>query len=121
MRHYIGVAPRGITVLRNIRNDDTGEPLLYLDEGAVDTVQINFAEFLNTGETISSATATAEGCTASASTSSPNVTLTVSNASDDGKITVTATTSASNVFPFIMRVRKPLRYGDEATLISDYV
>jgi len=120
-RHYIGIAQRGITALRNVRRDNTGEPLILMDPDQVDTLTVNFSEFLNSGETISTATATAEGCTATASTSSPNVTLTISNPSDDGKITLKATTSASNVFPFTIRVRKTLRYGDEGLLISDYV
>lgn len=121
MRHYIGVSPRGITVLRNVRKDTTGEPLILMDEDAVIQCQINFADYLNSGETISSATATASGCTVASAVSSPNVTLTISAPSDDGKITIKATTSASLVFPFVLRVRKPTRYTDEALLISDYV
>lgn len=119
MRHYLGVSPQGIATLRNIRLDVTGEPLLLLDENAIAKLRVNFSDYLESGETISSATATANGCTVSTSTSSPNVTLTISESTYDGKITLTVTTSTSEVFTQVIRVRRTQRVGDE--LLPDYV
>lgn len=119
-RHYIGVASRGITVLRNIRTDKTGEPLLLLDEDEIARVVVNFSGYLETGETISSASIEPTGVTATASTSSPNVTLTVSGSGYDGKITLVVTMSTGDKWRSIIRVRKTERQGDETLVISDY-
>ena len=119
MRQYIGIGPQGIAVLRNIRADVTGEPLLLLDEDAISKLRINFSDYLESGETISSATASATGCTAAIVTATPNITLTISDSTYDGKITLTVTTSTGDVFVQIIRVRQTQRTGDE--LIPDYV
>jgi hypothetical protein len=115
MRQYIGISPMGPTVLRNIRKDDTGEPLVLLDENAIAKVRINFADWLEGSETIESASVTAESCTISTSTASPNIDLTVSDATSytDGKITLEATSSTGEVYRGVIRVRRMSRYNDE--------
>jgi hypothetical protein len=118
MRHYIGVSPQEPATLRHIRRDVTGEPLLLLDKDAIAKILINFSDYLESGETISSATATATGCTAAIATSTPNVTLTVSEATQEGSIIVLATTSTSQVWAQTIRVRRTQRIGDE--YLSDY-
>lgn len=122
MRHYIGVSSSGPTVLRNIRKDVTGEPLLLLDQDAAARLRINFDDWLETGETISSITATAEGCTMTSALSTPNVTLTISAATNayTGKITLKATASSGEIWRGIIRVRRPNRLGDEEAF-TDYV
>lgn len=117
MRHYIGISPSGPTVLRNLRKDETGEPLLLLDESEATTLRVNLADWLESGETVSSATATGSNCTVSASTTSPNVDITVSAATSTsyGKITIIITSSAGAVVRQIIKVRRPNRYTDEQT------
>lgn len=122
MRHYIGVSSQGPRVLRNVVKDITGEPLLLVDEDAAVRCQVNFSDWLESGETISAATATAEGCTLSTSTSSPNVTLTVSAVTNTsgGKITLKVTASTGEIWRGIINVRRPNRYGSEQRFM-DYV
>lgn len=115
-RAYIGFTSKGPTILRNIRRAPTGEPLLLLDESAVAKVELDFTDFLESGETISSASITYENVTGSTSTSSPRVTLTLSAATaydNTGKATYVVTTSNSEVFRGILRVRRTSRYTDE--------
>lgn len=115
MRHYIGVSSQGPTVLRNVRKDITGEPLLLVDQDAAVKLRVNFADWLEASETISSVTATPEGCTLSTSTSSPNVDLTISAVTNahTGKVTLKATSSTGEIWLGIINVRRPNRYGDE--------
>lgn len=120
-RHYIGFAPRGITVLRNVRMDANGEPLMLMNRTEVARLQCNFADFLETGETISSATAVAEGCTVAVATSSPNVTLTISDPPlFDGGLTLTVTMSTGDVVRQVVNVRQLELVGDETLFVSDY-
>lgn len=108
-------------MFRNVRKDDTGEPLVLLDKDASRKVRVNFADWLETGETITAATATAESCTATIATSSPNIDLTISNATSDagGQITITATASNGEVWRSVIKVRRPVRYGE--TVTRDYL
>ncbi|TXH52116.1 MAG: hypothetical protein E6Q97_16820 [Desulfurellales bacterium] len=120
-RHWIGYDHRGPATLRNIRQDITGEPVLLLDEGEVRTVVMDLTSYL-AGETISSATAAAEGCTASIATASPLITLTISNATAydiEGKVTLTITLSGGEVRKDTIRVRRIDRYAAENP-VSDY-
>lgn len=123
MRHYLGISASGSTVYRNIRTDETGEPLLLIDEGVTQRLLVDFSDWLETGETIASVTATGNGCTVTASTSSPQTTLTISNVNNhhDGDITLIATSSTGEVFRQVIRVRRTNRYKDEALVLSDYV
>ena len=116
-RHYIGVTNAGPTTLRNVRRDDTGEPLLLVDQDAIVKLRIDLANWLETGETISSVSTTAESCTVLTSTTSPNITLTISNVTgyDYGKITLLATSSTGEVWRQVIRVRRTNRYTDEQT------
>jgi len=122
VRHYIGVSSQGPRVLRNVFKDITGEPLLLVDESAAIRCQVNFSDWLESGETISSASATAEGCTLSTSTASPNVTLTISAVTNTsgGSITLVVTASSGEIWRGIIRVRRTNRYGAELRF-RDYV
>lgn len=115
MRHYIGITPSGPTVLRNVHKDATGEPLLFVDQDATTKLRINFSAWLESGQSISSATVTAENCTVSTSTSSPNIDVTLSSVTsyNDGKITILATCSNGEIYRGIIRVRRTNRYTDE--------
>lgn len=122
MRHYIGFTSGGPTTLRNVRLDATGEPLLLVDQDAVTKILLDWRDWLETGETISSVTITAEGCTATVATSTPTATLTISAVTSytDGKITVIATSSTGEKWRGIIRVRRANRYTDEQRF-RDYV
>jgi hypothetical protein len=113
MRQYIGISNQGPTVFYNVRMDVTGEPMFLVDEDAVSTLRVNFGDWLNTGETISTATIVTESCTASISTATPNVDITISAATSHGKITLKATASSGDVWRGIICVRRTERYGDE--------
>lgn len=121
-RQYIGFTQSGMMVLRNVRRDLTGEPMILLDEDAVQTVVLDFAAMLESGETISSTSSTSKNVTKSVSTSSPTVTVTLSDATSttDGSVTLVVTFSSGNVWRGILRVRRTDRFTDEA-LADDYV
>ena len=125
MRHYLGISSRGPTTFRNIRMDDTGEPLLLIDENAVVILTIDFAEWLETGETLEDVTATARSCTIDVDfdEDEPSFTITISNVTSnhDGDITLMVEASSGAVYRGIIRVRRTNRYTDEALIFSDYV
>jgi GTP-sensing pleiotropic transcriptional regulator CodY len=103
--------------------DTTGEPLLLVDQDAIVKLTIDFIDWLETSETISSVSATARNCTISVSTTSPRTVITISDVTNhhDGDITIIATSSTGEKFRQIIRVRRTNRYTDEALLLSDYV
>jgi hypothetical protein len=107
----------GETVFHNVRRDETGEPLLLVDESAITKLRVNFADWLESGETITAATVTTQNCTVSTSTTSPNVDLTISAVTsfNDGTITLVATCSNGEVWRSKIRVRRTNRYTDEQT------
>jgi hypothetical protein len=118
MRYYIGIDPAGsYTVQRGVRIDDTGEPLLLVDEGEIVRLRINMADWLESGETISSSTSTATNCTVSRATATPNVDLTISLVTSYayGTATVLITSSAGDVWRGVIRIRRRNRYTDEQT------
>ena len=122
-RHYLGISARGPTVFRNVRKDDTGEPLLLIDEDEVVKLTIDYSDWLETDETLSSVSATARSCTISVATASPRTVITISavTSNHDGDITVIATSSTGEKARDIIRVRRTNRYTDEALVFSDYV
>jgi hypothetical protein len=119
-RHYIGVSSRGPTVLRNIRTGPDGNPLVLMHQDDTTQVTVNFAAFLEAGETILTATLDATGVTASRSLSSPNVVLTLSDPGTDGTVDMIVTTSTGDVTVMRISARQIERYTDEALFISDY-
>jgi hypothetical protein len=121
-RSYIGISPTGPTALYNVRRGPTGEPQLLLDQDAITTMRLNFADWLEGAETILAVTVTANACTATHTLTSPNLDITVSNATsiNDGKITVVATSSTGDAYRGIIRVRRTNRFGDERQFM-DYV
>lgn len=109
-------------VLRNVRRASTGEPLVLLDENAVTQLELDFTDYLEDEETVSSASVTANGVTASTSTSTPRVTITLSAATTyniDGKLTIVVTMSSGDKWRGIVRVRRTNRYNDDQ-LLADY-
>jgi hypothetical protein len=85
-------------------------------------MRLNFADWLEGAETILAVTVTANACTATHTLTSPNLDITVSNATsiNDGKITVVATSSTGDAYRGIIRVRRTNRFGDERQFM-DYV
>jgi hypothetical protein len=122
-RYYLGISSSGPNVLRNVRLDETGEPLLLIDQDAIAKITIDFTDWLETGETLSGLTATPRGCEVSVSTSGPKSVLTISEVTsfDDGDITIIGTSSTGEKYRGIIRVRRTARYRDESTLHGDYV
>lgn len=110
-RHYVGYTPRGATVLKNVRKED-GYPLLLMEEGETRKVTLDFTSLLETGESVSTATVTASGVTASVSLSSPNVVLTLSSPTAWGYATITVTLSNSEVIVETVRARQNARAYD---------
>jgi len=112
-RRYIGFTKRGPAVFRNVRKAETGEPLVTLDENEADDVVLDFQGYLETGETVSSATITANGVTAAVATTSPKVTLTLSEANKfniTGRVEVVVTMSSGTKWRGYVRVRRRSRY-----------
>lgn len=121
-RHYLGVSAKGPNVFRNVRRDITGEPLLLLDQDEVARLTIDWSDWLETEETISSVSATARNASISVSTTSPRTVITISAVTSfyDGDITVIATASTGEKWRGIIRVRRTNRENDEALFFSDY-
>jgi len=120
-RAYLGISARGPTVFRNVRKDETGEPLLLIDQDAIAKLTIDWTDWLESGETLSSVAATARGCTVAVATAAPKTVLTISDVTGaDGDITVIATSSTGEKDRGIIRVRRTERYTDEALVFSDY-
>lgn len=121
-RHYLGISSKGPNVFRNVRRDNTGEPLLLLDQDEVARLTIDFSDWLETEETISSVSATARNATISVSTTSPRTVITISAVTSfyDGDITAIATASTGEKWRGIIRVRRTNRENDEALFFSDY-
>jgi len=121
-RYYIGYTSRGPTVLRNIRKDDTGEPLILVDEDEVKTITLDLTNLLETGETISSATVDeTQNVTATRTLSSPTITVNLSSVTSytDGYAVILITLSSGEVIRQLLRVRRPARYGTEQ-YVRDY-
>lgn len=115
MKHYLGISPEGPTVFRHVRKDDTGEPLILLDQDASTGLRVNLADWLEDGETISSASVTAENCTATLDTASPNVDLTISAAVSFnwGRAVLLITSSEGDILRQVVKIRRTNRYTDE--------
>lgn len=114
-RHYIGFNSSGVRILRNIRKHDTGEPMLFVDEGEAKKLVLDFSDWLSTDETIASATVTTENCTATVTTASPLVTLSITNAASYtyGRAILLVTSSAGEIVRQVIRIRRTNRYTDE--------
>jgi len=122
-RHYVGITSRGPTILRNVRRAETGEPLVLMDEDAETKLTLDFAPFLESGETISAPTLEAHCVTASPTTTSPTIVLTLSDATSydlDGRVTLQVPISNGETWRGTIRVRRTERYQDE-TVSRDYV
>ncbi len=121
-RYVIAFDPQGPAASRGVHTDRSGEPLVYLDEGEVSTVKLDLTGYLQGAETVSSAAATADGVTATVSTSSPIVTLVLSAATgwtDEG-VKITVTTSTGDKWVGTIRVRRRNRFSLEEN-VRDYV
>jgi len=114
-RLLIAYTPNGIRVLRNVRTDDTSDPLILLDEGETKVVTIDMTAYLDSGETISSVTSTQQSVTASVSTATPIITITLSGATSyaDGTVTFVITLSSGEIIRQQIHVRRPNKYGLE--------
>lgn len=75
-------------------------------EGETKTLVLDFAQMLESGETISSATVSATGVTASISNTTTTVTLTLSASTAWGEATVTVTLSSGEVHKPLIRARQ---------------
>lgn len=115
MRHYIGITDSGPKTLRNVHTDSTGEPLLYIDQDAITKLRISFLDWLETGETISSATVTAKSCTISTTVATPNIDVTISAVTSwtEGSITIVVICSNAERYRSIIRIRRTNRFTDE--------
>ena len=124
-RQYIGFTSRGPAVFRNVKKASTGEPLILLDENEVKDLELDLTGYLETGETISSATASvSDGVTTTISTTSPKVTLNFSSATEydlNGKVEVVITMSSGEKWRGYIRVRRRSRYmTQEFDNVADY-
>jgi len=71
-------------------------PRVVLHEDATETLVMDLSGYLESGETVSSATATADGVTCTATVSSPSVTLAISEPQGAGEIDLTITLSSGH-------------------------
>jgi hypothetical protein len=111
-RHYIGMTARGATSLFGMKRTPEGYPLLLLEENEVSNVELDFTDWLDDSETVSSATVGTEGTlTAGTPTvSSPKVTVQMSGALSWGRATITVTMSTGVKFVEKIEVRERQRY-----------
>jgi len=118
-RHYIGFTSRGPSIFRNVRLDETGRPLLFLEEGEIARLELDFQSFVETGETISSATVAPDNVTAVIANDTTSATITFSAANEWGEVIVTVTFSTGDVWSDKIRVRNQRRIN-MARRTTDY-
>lgn len=109
-RRSIGYTHRGATTFRNVRRED-GFPVVLMEAGETVNIALNWSAMMESGETISSVTASGDGITASATTSGTTTTLTLSSPAAWGEVTITATLSSGEVIVDTIRARLNSRPG----------
>lgn len=117
-RHLIGYGQSGRKALFGLQTNTQGQPLLLLEEGEVAHVVLDFADYLEGGESVSSAAVDNDAITVTASTSTPKVTLTASVAGSYGKTTVTVTLSTGDVVVEVIEIRQ--RRPANGAIPTDY-
>jgi hypothetical protein len=120
-RLYIGYTPSGAKVYRNVRMDESGEPLILVDQGEFKSVVLDLTAYLDAGETISSVVTTDENVTATTTLTTPTISVALSAATrtSDGCVKIVITLSSGEIIRQTLRVRRPNRYGME-TYVRDY-
>lgn len=97
-------------------------PLMYLQDGEADTVEVDYSDILATGETVSSIATETEGAiTLSASAinaAGTKVTLTLTGAGSWARVKLTATLSSGAIKVDRIEIRNRLRY--QARYVDDY-
>lgn len=104
-RHYLGYGQSGRKSLHGLHTNQSGQPLLLLEEGEVARIELDFTDYLDGGETISSAAVSNDSITVGVSTSSPKVTLTASVAGAYGRTEVTVTFSTGDKIVETIEIR----------------
>lgn len=95
-RAQVLFASRGPSVFRNVRKTEWGMPLIMLHEDATETLVMDLTSYLDSGETVSTATVSADNVTCTVSVSSPNVTLAISEPQGAGDIDLVITLSSGH-------------------------
>lgn len=107
-RHEIHYRPRGATVFKNVRKGAKGRPHIVMDDGEQLDLVLDLTDYLDSGETISTATVSNSGVTSTIALASPKATLTISSPRTYGEITVTLTMSSGAILkPLIIVTRRP--------------
>lgn len=115
-RAQVLFASRGPSVFRNVRRTEWNTPLVMLHEDATETLVLDLTGYLESGETVSSATVDADGVTCTASVSSPTVTLAISEPQGTGDIDLTITLSSGHIWAGTLQTQeitasaRPARY-----------
>lgn len=111
VRRYIGYDSLGPKTFKNVRQDEDGYPLVFLEENEIENVTFDFTGYLDTSETISLAfTTDVSGITVSTPTvSSPKVTLTLSSPTSWGEFTLVTDFSTGAKNATTVRVRNQIR------------
>ena len=115
-RYYVGFTQRGPTVLRNVRKAPTGEILFLIEEDEVKSLQLDYTGFLESGETVSESSLSSDNVTASATVSSPTVTIEISEAEAydlTGRIVVVTTLSTGRKVRTTIRARRKNNTAEE--------
>lgn len=105
MRNTIGYSPSGRKARYGVHLNAKGQPLLLLEEGEAARLVLDFTDYLDGGETVSSASVSNNGISVSASVSSPKVTLTASNAGSFGTTEVTVILSTGDKIVETIEIR----------------
>lgn len=115
-RAQVLFSSRGPSVFRNVRKTEWSTPLVMLAENGTETLSLDLTNYLESGETVSSATASATNVTCTASVSSPTVTLAISDVQGRGDIDLTITLSSGHVWAGTLQTEeltassRPARY-----------
>lgn len=113
-RHYIGYTHRGETVFRNIGQDEDNLPVLLFAENERRRIELDLSPMLDSGETISTATTSGSGITASITNTTTKVTLTLSAPTPWGEITTTITLSTGDIITSTIRARVRSKQASQA-------
>ena len=113
-RNLIFVSPNDRRTYRNIRTGFHGYPVFLLAKSATADLKIDFTNYLNSGETISSVTVSTKGLSVSSANTTTTVTLTLSGVSGETYFDILVTFSTGILWSERIIVRNERRYPSSA-------
>lgn len=121
-RYYIGAIPGGRNVLRGVRTDIGGRPLLIIESGEVIELEISFSAYLNEGEIIADVRTLSshEIAIVDDDVQDKSVVLIIQAIKGEGYLRVEVFLSTGLVWNERINVRNPIEYTSPIEKTDDY-